>query len=64
MGKIIYENVVAYAEKRGLSLRQVEIRAGLGNGTISKWKVSEPSVKSVKAVAAVLNVAVSTLLKE
>lgn len=64
MDNALYANVAKYAAKRGMSIRQVELKAGLGNGTIGKWRTAEPSIKNIKAVAATLGVAVSTLLKE
>ena len=34
---MIFDNVKRLAEKQGLSIREVERRAGLENGAISKW---------------------------
>lgn len=61
---MIYDNVKALCEKRNLSIRQVEEKAGLGNGVIGGWRTSEPRVYSLQKVADVLGVTVNTLLKE
>ena len=61
---MIYENIKNICEKRSISISALEEKAGLGNGTIGKWRTAEPSIKNIKAVAATLGVAVSTLLKE
>lgn len=60
---LIYETVKAIAEKRGISLKQLEVKAGIGNGTIGKWRESAPSVDTLKKVADALDVTVSTLVK-
>lgn len=63
--KMIYDNIKNYAKKRGLSLMEVERRAGLARGHIEKWKKDfNPSLTSLQKVAEVLNVSVGTLLKE
>lgn len=61
---MIYDNIVAIAKKRGLSLRKVENMAGLSSGAIGKWKTKSPQVNNLLAVAKVLKVSVNTLLKE
>ena len=61
---MIFENVKEISEKKGMPIMEVEKRAGLSNGTISKWRKSSPTVESVKRVAGVLGVTVNRLLKE
>ncbi len=61
---MIYENIVRIAKKRGMTLMEVESRAGFGQGIISKWKGDvNPTVRSLKKVADVLGCSVATLLK-
>ena len=63
--KMIYDNIKNCAKKRGLSLMEVERRAGLARGHIEKWKkIFNPSLTSLQKVADALGVSVSTLLKE
>ena len=61
---MIYENVVKEARKQGISLTVLEEKAGLGNGTIGKWKTSVPNIGTLQKVAAALSVPLSRLLKE
>ena len=61
---MVYSNVKAFAKKKGISLSEVERRANLSKGSITKWKTASPTVKSLSAVAAVLGVTVNQLLKK
>ena len=58
----IYDKIKAMCEKKGMSVRQLEVAAGLKNGAISKWNDSSPTIKSLKAVADVLKVKVDKLI--
>lgn len=58
----IYDKIKAICEERGMSVRQLEVAAGLKNGAISKWNDSSPTIKSLKAVADVLKVKVDKLI--
>lgn len=60
----MYDRVVKAAKEHGMSIAKLERTAGLSNGIISRWKVSSPTVKSVKAVARVLGVSVCDLIGE
>lgn len=59
---LIYDKIKAICEEKSLSIRQVEVAAGLKNGAISKWNDSSPTVKSLKAVADVLKVKIDKLI--
>ena len=59
---MIYENVKKIAEEKGISISALEKKAGLGNGVISGWKTSSPTVANLKSVADVLKVKVDKLL--
>lgn len=61
---MIYSNVEELARKKGLSLAEVERKANLSKGSITKWKKASPTIKSLSAVAEVLGVTVNRLLKE
>lgn len=61
---MLYENIVSLCNKKNYSVRKLEIKAGLGNGTIGKWKTKKPTVENLQKVAKVLGVSMSTLLKE
>ena len=60
---MVYENVKALCEKRNLSICALEKKAGIGNGTIAGWRDgSEPTLKSLRAVAKVLDVKIAKLV--
>ena len=62
---MVYDNVCWWAKKRGLSIHQLEQKAIVGNGVISRWKTQyNPSMKNLKKIADALGVSVNTLLKE
>ena len=58
----MYETINKEAEKRGMSIRQLERFAGLGNGTIDKWKESSPKLETLEKVAAALGMNETTLI--
>ena len=58
----IYDKIKAMCEERGMSVRQLEVAAGLKNGAISKWNDSSPTIKNLKAVADVLKVKVDKII--
>ena len=60
---MIYENVEAIAIKRGISLAEVERKANLSKGAITKWKTASPTIKSLLAVSNVLEVNLEDLTK-
>lgn len=61
---MIFENVKRLAESQGLSIREVERRAGLENGAISKWVGdTSPRLENAMKVADVLGVDVKELTK-
>lgn len=60
----IYENILEIAEKKKISISQLERDSGIAKGTISKWKTSSPSVINLKSVADNLGVTVNRLIKE
>lgn len=60
---MIYENIKSIANEQCLTIKQIEISAGLSNGTISKWRVSIPTSISLSKVADVLGVTMEVLLK-
>lgn len=60
---MIYDNVKALADKRKISIAELERKAKLGNGTIGGWKDSSPTLESLNKVAKALDVNVTTLLR-
>ena len=61
---MIFKNIEERSKAKGYSISYVERTAGLGNGTIGKWKTISPNVENLKAVAKVLECTVDDLLCE
>ncbi len=59
----IYENIKEIANRKGLSICELESRAGMSNGSIAKWKVSSPTVENLSKVSKALRVDIKRLLK-
>ena len=63
---MVYENVVRLCRERKVSIYQLEVQCGIGNGTIGCWKTcgSIPRVDTAKKIADYFGVTVDDLLKE
>ncbi len=61
---MIYEKIRQLCDKEKISLPKLEQTLEFGNGTITKWKTSMPSVDKLKKVADHFDVTVDELLKE
>lgn len=61
---MIFENIKRLADAKGMSIRAIENQVGLANGTIGKWRESEPSVINLNKVAQVLEVTIDELIEE
>jgi len=61
---LIYDKIKKLCEEQDISIRQLEIRAGLANGVIRKWNESEPMANTLNRVANVLGTTVEELLSE
>ena len=60
----LLDKIKKIASQEGLSLREVNDRAGLGTRSIYHWKNQTPSIEKVTAVANVLHVPVSELIED
>lgn len=60
----IYDKVKEICKERNISISSVEKKAGLGNGAITKWNNSSPTVDKLKAVADVLEIDMADLLDQ
>lgn len=58
----IYDKIKKICKEKGLSVTYVEKKAELGNGLISKWNDSVPSVANLKKVASILEVTIDELI--
>ena len=61
---MIVKNIRRLCAEKGITIQRLEQIAGLTNGCVSKWAVSDPKVSNLKKVADVLGVTVDDLLAE
>lgn len=61
---MIYDRIKEICKEKSISILSVEQQAGLGNGAISKWNDSSPTVDNLKKVADVIGVTLADLVKE
>lgn len=60
----IKEKIHALAGEKGISIPKLEDELGLGNGTISRWSKSSPSVSKLLPIAKYFNVTLDYLIGE
>lgn len=58
----LVDKIRSLANEKGMSLPQLEISLGLGNGTISRWKNSSPNTDKLQKVADYFSVSMDYLL--
>lgn len=59
---MIFSNISQLCKKKKIPISKLEKDCGLGNGTISGWKTSSPTVDNLKKVADALGVKMDDLL--
>lgn len=60
---MIYEKILQYCREKNISVKKLETETGLANGTIGKWKFSNPTVANAKLVADYLGITVDELIR-
>lgn len=63
---MIYDYIASYCSKKKITVTELERDAGLGKGSIGKWKdgVSQPSLPKLQALSRTMGIALTTLVKE
>lgn len=59
-----YEVIAQMAKERGISVKALEEAAGLGNGSIGKWRTLKPNIGNLEKVADCLGVSVVDIIKK
>ena len=59
----LYNNIKKICDDRKIAITQLEKKAGLGNGTIGKWRDVTPNMASLEAVAKALELPTAELMK-
>lgn len=60
----IYERIERLTAERGISIFELEKRAGVANGSVGKWRGRSPRVDNLMRVAGALDVPIETLLRD
>lgn len=58
----LYERTISISKKRGYSLKNLAIKAGLAENSIYDWKKSTPKADNLQKVADILHVSTDYLL--
>ncbi|MDG3060329.1 helix-turn-helix transcriptional regulator [Lacticaseibacillus sp. BCRC 81376] len=58
----LFDRIKETGKKLNLNVKEVAIKAGIGENAIYRWKTSQPSADKLQAVADVLHVSVDYLL--
>ena len=58
-----YDAIKRICDDKGISIRALEMKAGIGKGIVGKWKKSDPSTSNLKKVAEALDVPVSVIIE-
>ena len=61
---MLFDNVKALCDKRGITVWRLEKDLGFPNGGIRTWNESDPGIRKVQKVAEYLEVSIEELLKE
>lgn len=61
---MLLEGIKRRCEANGMTIAELERKAGIGNGIIRRWDEMNPRLENLKAVAKALDVTVDELLKD
>ena len=59
---MIFENIQALCREKRITVSRLERETGLGNGTVCRWRQSDPTVTRLKLVADYFGVTLESLL--
>lgn len=59
---MLFERIKQLANEQKMSIRQLEEKLGYGNGTINRWKKTNPGINKLEKVADYFNVSTDYLL--
>ena len=61
---MLFKKIKSICDAKDMSIRELENKAGLGNGTIKGWEKSSPTVDNLKKVANILNCTIDELIRD
>lgn len=44
---MLYKRIQAFCRERGISIARFEQMCGIGNGTVKRWTIKSPSLRSL-----------------
>lgn len=59
----VYDNIKRLAKENGLTIMELEEKAGVAKGSLSHWNDGNPTAKNLLKVATVLGCSVDDILK-
>jgi len=59
---MLLTNIRRLCSQKPVSIAKLERETGIGNGTISRWDISSPSVENVQKVAEYFGISIGELL--
>ena len=60
---MLFDNIRKLSEARGMSIRQLERKLGIANGTIGKWNRQSPRIATILPVADYFGVTLDELVR-
>lgn len=60
---MLHDTIRALCDEAHISITDLEKGAGLGNGTVGKWKTAQPNLATLQKVADFLKVPISKLIQ-
>jgi len=60
---VLVKRIKELCKRKGITLHRLEQETGLGNGIISRWEKSSPTVENLKKVADYFGVTIDMLIK-
>lgn len=61
--KSILKIIKSYCDNNKISISALEKKAGIGNGTISRWENSKPNLESLEKISDATSISLTDLLK-
>ena len=61
---MLLKNISRLCKEKGVSIARLERETGIGNGTISRWGTSSPTVENARKVAEYLGTTVDALISD
>lgn len=62
---MVYNNVIKYCDKNGISISAFEQKCGLSNGLVGKWREKnfQPSIETLQKIVTATSVPIGEWLK-